>query len=74
MSKRFGLISVVFSYSELIVLEDALRHYEQSNPGFSEEGQDLFDTLLSDVVSARRWVPQLSILLGGSQHEQKEKP
>lgn len=64
MSKRYVLISAVFSYGELIVFEDALRHYEQSNPGFTEKGQDLFDTLLSDVVTARRWVHQF----GKSQH------
>lgn len=64
MNKRYGAISVVFSYGELIILEDALRRFEQCNPGFSDIGQTLFDDLLSDVVAARRWVHQF----GKSQH------
>lgn len=62
MAQRYDKISRVFSYGELIFLEDALRKYEQEN--LSEHGREVFDDLKSDIIMARRWAHQF----GKSQH------
>lgn len=54
--KRYESIAKVFGEAELVLLEDALRKYEQDN--LTEKGEDLFDKLRADIIMARRWAHQ----------------
>lgn len=65
MKPRYLKVSEVFGEGELILIEDALRKYEEKEADkLSEHGRDVFDNLMSTIVLARRWAHQF----GKSQH------
>lgn len=59
MAKHYIRVANVFSEGELVLLEDALRKYEQSEAGnLSEIGRDVLGDLKQAITTARRWVHQ----------------
>ena len=59
MPKHYTRIANVFNESELILLEDALRKYEQSKTNnLSEKGEDILIELRQTITNARRWKHQ----------------
>ena len=61
MAKHYIRIANVFNESELVLLEDALRKYEQNETNnLSEKGEDILIELRQAVTNARRWIHQFN--------------